>query len=348
MLQIVSKYRSEVMGVAGIIIVIHHYLTSYLGEPYRFGAVGVDMFMFTMGLGLFFSLTKSAENRTFLKSLPYYFWRRFIRIIPTLAVFLLTWSLWKYSNGGFEVKDFLLNLSLTGYWTLKYGKYFNWFVSGLLIFYLVAPIMFLAINKQRNKLLPTLIMFALLSLIVFNLKQTSEGKIYRSLIMIARLIPMCFGMLFGAYCDKLPEKKEKTFTQIFFIFLFIVGVIFYIVGEVFFDDPNGFKFGYRWYSFGLIAPMMCVFISYIVSLASRLIDSASKILSFFGKISFELYLVHIFIIEYILPQLQKNNVKPWFSEPINFIFSFVISTLYAYLLSLLSKRINHRDSIKSK
>ena len=72
MYTLTSKHRSSLMGISALIIVIHHYFTAVLNKPYKFGAIGVDFFMFTMGLGLYFSLYSAEEkdNTTFSKILP--------------------------------------------------------------------------------------------------------------------------------------------------------------------------------------------------------------------------------------------------------------------------------------
>ena len=209
MFKLNSKYRSAVMGIAAIIIMVHHYMTNVVGKPYKFGAIGVDMFMFTMGIGLYFSLFNGTEKKGFLKNIPSFYLKRFKRIVPVFALFLLAWGMWKYSNGGLTVKEFLLNLSFTGYWTLPYSKYFNWFISGILLFYIVSPFFFIAFKNIKRKYIPLTVFFVLLSFLVYLMRKDENGEITRTLIMAVRLIPLCFGMLFGAYCKEEPSKKEQ-------------------------------------------------------------------------------------------------------------------------------------------
>ncbi len=332
------------MGFAAIVIIVHHYLTELMGEPYKIGAIGVDIFMFTMGFGLYFSLYNRTEKTSFVKALPSYFWRRLGRVIPVLALFLIAWGMWKYSNGGFTVKDYFLNLSLTGYWTLEYGKYFNWFISGLLVFYLCSPLIFLFFYKAKYKFIPNLILFVLLSIGVFFMRKNDAGEITRTLIMYVRLIPMTFGMLFGAYCKNPPEKKEKIFTSFFFIIIFAFGCILHCYNNMYWKD-SGFTYGLPWYGFGLMTPIICVVFSYFMELVCKITKILSCILSFFGMISFEIYLTHIFIIEYVLIKLNRAN-NLWFEEPKNFIATFIVSTVFAYALSLISNKISELEKRK--
>jgi peptidoglycan/LPS O-acetylase OafA/YrhL len=326
------------MGVSAILILVHHYFTNILDKAYRFGAIGVDIFMFVMGFGLFFSLYNGVQKKPFIKTLPSFFFRRIKKIFPAFAAFLIFWGMWKFSNGGFTLKAFLLNLSFTGYWTLNYGEYFNWFISGILLFYLLAPLFFIAIYKTKYKFSAGFILFAVISVLTFLMRKDENGEITRTLIMVVRLIPFCFGMLFGAYCKEEPQKSKQTNVLLFFGILFVVGVILYVQNNKVWND-NGFTYGMPWYSFGLMTPFSCVTIAYIAEFISKLIPLVNHIFSFFGKMSFEIYLTHIFVIEYVLYYLHKKN-NLWFSEPMNFIAAFFVSTISAYILHCFAEKIS--------
>lgn len=79
-----SKYRTELMGLAIVMVVFHHLTlrtsAGLLGKGYMFlrvtGAMGVDIFLFLSGLGLFYSFRKNPDIKAFYK-------KRLIRIIPT-------------------------------------------------------------------------------------------------------------------------------------------------------------------------------------------------------------------------------------------------------------------------
>lgn len=337
MFNLTSKHRNVIMGVSAIIILVHHYFTNILDKPYKFGAIGVDLFMFVMGLGLYFSLYKDAEENKFIKSLPSYFFRRFIKIFPVFAAFLVFWGMWMFFHGGMTLKSFLLNLSFTGYWTLSYNQYFNWFISGILLFYLLSPLFFFITYKIKHKIISTLFLFVFLSIIVFFMRKNESGEITRSLIMIVRLIPFCFGMLFGAYCKKTPSKAERNFCIVFFSVLFVIGILLYILNNIYWND-SGFTYGMPWYSFGLMAPIFSLIIALISEFVFKFVRFIPSFFSFFGKMSFEIYLTHVFVIEYIMLDLNKKG-KLWFSEPYNFIAAFFVSIFSAYILHCFSTKI---------
>ena len=75
----ISRYRGELMGAAMLFVILFH-----VGLPRedtffglrRMGNIGVDIFLFLSGMGLWFSWTKHP-------SLSHFFTRRFLRIYPT-------------------------------------------------------------------------------------------------------------------------------------------------------------------------------------------------------------------------------------------------------------------------
>lgn len=59
----ISKYRTELMGMSAILILVCHSV-AYIEMPrilqyvLSFGNIGVDLFLFLSGMGMWFSLTK--------------------------------------------------------------------------------------------------------------------------------------------------------------------------------------------------------------------------------------------------------------------------------------------------
>ena len=132
-----SRYRSELMGVAMIAIILFHIplgrADAFFGL-HRLGNVGVDIFFFLSGMGLWFAWGKRAEL------LPFYH-RRFARLMPA----------WLVMASLFYVPDFLgprkysptlpnllgdITLNLD-FW--RYDELTFWYIPAIMAFYLVAP-----------------------------------------------------------------------------------------------------------------------------------------------------------------------------------------------------------------
>ena len=179
------------------------------------------------------------------------------------------------------------------------------------------------------------------------MRKNSEGEINRTLIMVVRLLPLSFGMLFGSYCKEQPSENEKRVVLMSFGVAFFIGVALYILNNIKWND-SGFTYGMPWYSFGLMTPFLCLVFSYIMEFISKSICLIECILKFFGKMSFEIYLTHVFVIEYIMIVLIRKKNLWSSSQLVNFIYAFVLSTLFAYVLNCFSKRVSEFKIIKKK
>lgn len=86
----ISKYRSPIMGMAIIWVVMFHYRLQapILSVISNYGYAGVDFFMFLSAFGLYYSMSKNDNVMMFYK-------KRFLRIFPTYFIigFLCTYFL---------------------------------------------------------------------------------------------------------------------------------------------------------------------------------------------------------------------------------------------------------------
>ena len=81
-LQNISRYRGELMGAAMLFVILFHVGLPREDAFYglrRIGNIGVDMFLFLSGVGLWFSWTKHP-------SLKHFFTRRYLRIYPAWLI----------------------------------------------------------------------------------------------------------------------------------------------------------------------------------------------------------------------------------------------------------------------
>ena len=129
---ILSKYRSVLMGLTILSIIYFHFTEDCVNSQYNLhpfivnykqyiGSCGVDIFLFLSGLGLYYSLKKDRNKRE-------YFRKRFSRIlIPYLLVAVPAWFVRDIliEKGGFVkyMKD-LLFVSF-----FESGHVWFWYIS---------------------------------------------------------------------------------------------------------------------------------------------------------------------------------------------------------------------------
>ncbi len=130
-----SRYRGELMGAAIVFIILFHVplarSDAFFGLR-RCGNIGVDMFLFLSGIGLWYSWVKNPFVRHFYK-------RRLLRIFPTWLVISSIYYLQRFN---FETGDYLdLFLDIT----INWGFWLNdeltfWYVPAIMMLYLWAPL----------------------------------------------------------------------------------------------------------------------------------------------------------------------------------------------------------------
>ena len=78
----ISKYRGELMGLAILFVMLFHVSVprtdAFFGIR-RMGNIGVDMFFFLSGIGLWYSWTRNADAMNFFK-------KRLLRIYPAWLI----------------------------------------------------------------------------------------------------------------------------------------------------------------------------------------------------------------------------------------------------------------------
>lgn len=135
--QNISRYRAEQMGAAMLFVILFHVALDR-GAPFyglrRCGNVGVDIFLFLSGVGLWFAWTKTP-------SVSHFYRRRLLRILPTWLVCSTAFYLPDYLG----VRRFSTNIvDLIGDITINWDFWLHdeltfWYVPAIMLLYLVAP-----------------------------------------------------------------------------------------------------------------------------------------------------------------------------------------------------------------
>ena len=133
----ISRFRAEQMGAAMLFVILFHVALDR-GDPFyglrRCGNVGVDIFLFLSGVGLWFAWTKTP-------SVSHFYRRRLIRILPTWLICSTAFYLRDYLGARRFSKDIG---DLIGDITINWDFWLHdeltfWYVPAIMALYLVAP-----------------------------------------------------------------------------------------------------------------------------------------------------------------------------------------------------------------
>ena len=179
-LSLISKYRTPLMGIATLRVLLWHSIQYGVEfpEPLRLLLVflnraipSVPIFLFLSGIGCYYSLSKPHTYKTWLR-------KRAIRIFIPYAVVLIIVRLLSLPTEHSPWGEWLLYFSTIRFWTHHEGL---WFVALLTILYPLAPALFRLLESSRHRL-TTAIALIVVILIVTNLPNPAEGTLTGNII----------------------------------------------------------------------------------------------------------------------------------------------------------------------
>ena len=285
-----SKYRSQLMGFAAILILLCHswYCIDFPASvKYIIVScnVGVDVFLLLSGIGLFFSLEKRKS------SLKKWYSHRFLRIgIPFLVLigleYLFAWYL-----GEVSFVRFFFTMTTLGYWFYHDGA---WFVSLLVPLYFLSPLLYSIRKCKHGVFYLTLLLILFVVVGKIDAPHNNSCFLYNFTFALQKCPSFIIGLIFA------PWVVEGR--KINFFYLLIAGLLLKFILSRFCGVSGSAAF------FVLVIPI-CLCLCYICQQIESigLSDRGEKIgkyigvgLSFMGKISLESYLANSFLLHIAL------------------------------------------------
>lgn len=221
-LEMLSEYRSAIMGFAIIWVVLYHFqMQGPLFVPFRFGFTGVDLFMFASGLGLYFSMLKNDNIKDFYK-------KRLLRILPIYYVLGFIYELLK---GDFDCATFLWKYSTLGFWTN--GVYGNgWFIPSIVTLYAFYPYIYRTLFRNQMEVFALKLLMIILFFFVFYICFVDQSLLEINHFFLLYRVPIfLMGSVIGFLLNnnkKHVRKYENRFFGLSILFATLAIVIFYI------------------------------------------------------------------------------------------------------------------------
>lgn len=329
---VLSRRRTELMGIAMIAIMLFH-----MGNPRtdmfyglrRCGNVGVDMFLFMSGIGLWFSWQRRPEYKHFFRN-------RYWRVYPSWLVMATIYYLPRYLSGGHrytqDLADLFSNILFNGSFWFS-GDLAFWYVPATMMLYCFAPAYMNLIKRYPSlRWLPALMM-------VWCVAVQWVAPVHdavRHLEIFWSRIPI---FLLGINCGEAVRGKWRCdgasgwFALVVFVASF--GLCIYLEQQLHGRFP--------------IFIERLVYIPLTVSsllLLGKLLDDVAPVarrgLAFVGTISLEVYLIHLHWVE--MP-LLKYRLGYWPTVLLVMVISFPLAwLLYRAVLLFKSAVTRPRES----
>ncbi len=146
---LLSKYRTELMGIAILWVMLFHSFDLDMGHPIlewvrAAGFGGVDIFILLSSMGLAMSLSRREQSYSQFMA------RRAGRVLPAYYLVMVPYTVFLILTRGAPWSALIWNASLLYYWMRNVGA-FNWYVAGSMSFYAVTPACFRRLRRSRHR-----------------------------------------------------------------------------------------------------------------------------------------------------------------------------------------------------
>lgn len=302
--------RTTVMGIAAMLITWFHCSVlvdpdGLLGRMKGVSDIGVDLFLFASGVGLYFAVRKYDSYRAYLGA------RLRKVLIPYLLVIFL-WSGYKYLCWGDDPVQLVKNILFVDFWLE--GNLSSWYIAVILVLYLVTPAYVKA--EQRYSWFRTAVFAAVVSaaVLVHWIPQLSHLG-----IAVSRLPVYLIGLWMGS---AVKEGRTIRISVPLAVVCLLSGVLLVMLscGDLPVTLPWGYKYiGYCPWAIGL----------------SMLIPGIpqNRLTDYFGTRSLEIYL----IFEKVLLVLANNPRMEIFVGSTAVVFNLIVLAVTLMLAEILHR-----------
>ncbi|WP_026835445.1 acyltransferase family protein [Eubacterium xylanophilum] len=324
-LEDISKWRTEIMGISAIMILLCHSVVAKVELPnivtkiLVYGNLGVDIFLLVSGFGMFYSCRyATATEGGYSKWLK----RRLNRIIIPYIVILGPYWIFDFVVNSRSTMEFMFRFTMLSFWTKHIG---TWYIAMLIPLYFIVPFWNKIFISVQNKWVLVLFMIILNMILGLHSFESDSNSIIENIVFCLRRLPSFYVGWYLAY-----KKNNNINISVLSIPVF-VGI--FIIGQLFLDRLC-------WYWTAAISTTM------ILAELFKLIQNMTigKIFNIVGKHSLELYLTNylfLFLLAYV-PSLSTNasiNKGNYIYYGLVLIFGIVSAFIYHLLCKSISKNI---------
>lgn len=291
----ISKHRDLLLGIATFWVAwFHSYdvdfsavkalsflnIGSLLECLKLIGNCGVDIFLFLSGIGLYFSFSKNPD-------VPSFYRRRFLRVFPgSFVVALIVTVLSPIEN----VWYFLARITFLDYFFLKSDFMPFWYISSILLLYLLFPLFYRLIEKLRYWGAAIIIGFSVLIFILLYF--VDYDYLYQMEMLLARVPVFVAGIVIAPLVKKGHEISNVKALIICLSGIIYFPLLFVLMGAL----PADLKF-VKHYLYCPLAIFIVIIIPFICSHIKH--SFLNKPFEFLGLYSLEVYLIHPLLYVYM-------------------------------------------------
>lgn len=306
-----SEYRGELMGLAMIFVVLFHIgmpQSNFFYPLRRLGNVGVDMFLFVSGMGLWFSWTRSRLGKKLdgmgamdIKSATIRFFRnRYRRIYPVWLIVAAAFYICRYAegNGGAatpDIPNLIANILFNwSFWRVDDLTF--WYVPATMMLYIFAP-GYMELTRRRPTFRWLPVAFILLAAMVqyVPLLHNNVGHLE---IFFSRIPIFFIGINAGKWVMEGRQLERGSIWMAMIVFIMSMWLCLRL-------EFIGHKAFPLFMERIVYIPLTVSALMLECKMIAMLPKAANRFLTLVGGISLEIYLIHI---EFVMRPLQEYRL----------------------------------------
>lgn len=315
-----SKYRTPLMGLAIIGIIICHNSIVFPGKLEKFNALvrnfcegGVDLFLLLSGIGCWFSYSKELSAWNFYK-------RRLFKIIPPYILVIVSYGMLCVGIWKRNFSEYLFQYTLLSFWTD--GILSEWYIAAILVLYMVTPI--LVSLLQRNPSAYRVLVCGIYVICFWvSLNDLPRNVIVVNEIFCSRIPTFMCGLAIGRNITQ-KVAVRKNCRKYYKLTATVVSMGWLL---------NWFIRSNNWH----VVSRFC-FLPMILMMALLVCREFEKgnlrinLFVFFGNVTLEIYLLHEKILGIVSSLVGKVILEDFWCSLVSNILAVMIALMSAYLL----------------
>ncbi len=320
----ISRYRGELMGIAMIFIFLFHVALPrsdmFFGLR-RVGNIGVDMFLFLSGVGLWFSWMKHPSLKLFFK-------RRYLRVYPAWFIISCLYYIPHFHGGGVRawvdlIGDITINWDFWLHDELKF-----WYIPAMMMLYLFAPPYMQLI--RRHPVYRWLPVVMILWCILVQYVSPIHNAVGHIEIFWSRVPIFFIGINMGEAVRRKDKMDGASIWMILIVFAMTLSASIFLEQELHGHFPI-------YVERMLYIPLTITTILLLNRVFRRTPKWFNTIFKFVGALSLECYLIHIhFVLDYI-----PKTCGYWTTFLVCVVITMPLAWLLSKIVNYISKFIEN-------
>lgn len=332
-------YLDSLRGLAVILVIVQHLCAGIIRQGYIDSAwwtANILISLSTPAVPLFIIIS-GGLLLTDQRDIPVvdFLIRRFNKVgVPFLfwMIFYYFWFLLGIWHDDFHLVEFIKEI-LKGSDT-KHLPIHLWFLPLILSLYLITPLLkkFLASSNESEKkyVIIMCFIFGCITPIMHDLSNIEVG--YRPYIYSIDVLYFSLGFFI------LRIEDNKKINTALTAAIYIIGLSFTIYGIFFLQETNG-KFNNIWYTMNSPAVLfmsICIVLLFKKYYYDNISSKISKFLPYIGKMSFGVYVIHIFWMQLLSIKfgINVNLFHPVISVPILTLIVLILSLISIHIIQI--------------